>query len=85
MINYRSATDTLRKAGFVLTNTCNMDGELYHDFNSRKKDASISLVLDGVSGSVKWAEITTRKWENGRYVPVNKKIHALQDLIDLLR
>lgn len=85
MMNYKSASDTLRNSGYFLTNTCHMDGTTYHDFNSRKRDAAVSLIVDETTGSVKWAEITTREYKNGRYVPVVKKVCALQDLIDLFK
>lgn len=85
MMNYKSASDTLRNSGYVLTNIYHMDGTTYHDFNSRKRDAAISLIVDDTTGSVKWAEVTTRKYEYGRYVPVTKKLYALQDLIDLFK
>ena len=85
MMNYKSASDTLRNSGYVLTNIYHMDGTTYHDFNSRKRDAAIYLIVDDTTGSVKWAEVTTRKYEYGRYVPVTKKLYALQDLIDLFK
>ena len=84
MMNYKSATEILRSAGYVLTNTCHMDGNTYHDFNSRKRDAAISLIIDESTGAVAWGEITTRKWENGHYIPINTRFNRLQELIDSL-
>lgn len=83
MINYASALNTLKRAGFDITNKCHFGGETYHDFNSRKKDACVSLIVDEVSGSVVRAEITSRKWDDAsrRYVPVKETITSLQELI----
>lgn len=84
MMNYNSAVSILSKAGFGLTNKCHFDGETYHDFNSRKKDASISLVIDESTGSVSRIEVTTRKWDEKRhcYQPVKENIYGLQQLMD---
>ena len=87
MINYRSASDTLGTFGFKHTNTCHMDGNTYHDFNARKRDEAISLIVDESTGAVAWIEVTTRKWDDKarRYVPVNNRLTRLQELIDLLK
>lgn len=84
MINYASAVNVLNKAGYRLTNKCDFDGQIYHDFNSRKFDASVSLVIDATTGSVARAEITTRKWSDAthRYEPKKENIYGLQELID---
>ena len=86
-MNYKSTSDLLRNNGFVLTNTCDMGGETYHDFNSRKKDACIALVVDNMTGSVKWVEVSTRKWDSsmGRYIPSTKKLYALADVVEMFR
>lgn len=87
MINYRSASDTLGTFGFKHTNTCHMDGNTYHDFNARKRDEAVSLIVDESTGAVAWIEVTTRKWDDKarRYVPVNNRLTRLQELIDLLK
>lgn len=84
MMNYNSAVNILGKAGFSITNKCHFDGETYHDFNSRKKDASVSLVIDESTGSVSRIEVTTRKWDDKRhcYQPVKENIYGLQQLMD---
>lgn len=82
MINYSSAIRILANAGYTMTNKCYFDGEIFHDFNSKKKDACVSLIVDESTGSVSRVEVSTRKWENGRYVPVKEVITGLQQLID---
>jgi len=82
MINYNSAVSTLTRAGYAITNKCRYEGETYHDFNSRKRDASVSLIVDDETGAVSRIEVTTRKWENGRYVPVKEILYGLQQLMD---
>ena len=84
MMNYNSAVNILGKAGFILTNKCHFEGETYHDFNCRKKDASISLVIDESTGSVSRIEVTTRKWDDKshRYQPVKEILNGLQQLMD---
>lgn len=84
MIDCKSAISILRSSGYLHTNVCHMDGKVYHDFNSKKRDAAISLVVDESMNSVMWVEITTRKWENGRYVPVNRKVNGLKELKEIL-
>jgi len=83
-MNYNSAVSILSKAGFGITNKCHFEGETFHDFNCRKNDASVSLVVDEVSGSVNRIEVSRRKWDgkSGRYVPVKETITGLQELMD---
>lgn len=82
MVNYNSAVSVLNKAGFGITNKCHYEGETFHDFNSRKHDASVSLIIDESTGSVSRIEVTTRKWEGRRYVPVKETLYGLQQLMD---
>ena len=82
MINYNSAVSVLSKAGFAITNKCHYEGETFHDFNCRKQDALVSLIVDESTGSVSRIEITTRKRGYGHYVPVKETIYGLQELID---
>ena len=85
MMNYNSTVNVLMRAGFTMTNKCHYEGETFHDFNSRRKDACISLVVDEVSGSVIRAEVTNRKWDDarGRYMPVKEIITGLQELMKM--
>ena len=84
MMNYNSAVSILTKAGFGITNKCRFEGETFHDFNCRKNDASVSLVIDEQSGSVSRIEVTRRKWDNNRgcYMPVKEILTGLQQLMD---
>jgi hypothetical protein len=84
MINYTSAVNVLAKAGYYVTNKCNFDGEVFHDFNATKRDASVSLVIDESTGAVIRAEVTTRKWSDNthRYEPTKQNIYDLQTLIE---
>ena len=82
MVNYNSAVSVLVKAGFGITNKCRYEGETYHDFNSRRNDASVSLIIDDSTGAISRIEVTTRKRENNRYVPVKETLYGLQQLID---
>ena len=86
MINYASAIKVLDAAGYKMTNKCYFDGESFQDFNSRKRDASISLVIDEASGCVSRIEITTRKWSDKlcRYEPVKEILTGLQGLVNKL-
>lgn len=86
MINYNSISDVLRRYGYTMSNTCRMDGKTYHDYNSRKKDASISLIVDDMTGSISHVEVTGRKWDERlrRYIPVKKTMNGLKDVIDYL-
>ena len=83
MMNYASAVNILTKAGYRLTNKCQFNGEIYHDFNS-KRVVSVSLVVDGSTGSVSRVEITRTKWNDktSRYEPVKEIITGLQELMD---
>jgi hypothetical protein len=84
MINYASAVNALGEAGYKITNKCHFDGETFHDFNSRKKDECFSLVIDESTGAVSRIEVSTRKWDSGRYIPVKETITGLQQLKDKL-
>lgn len=83
MINYASAVNVLAKAGYRITNKCVFDGEVYHDFNS-KRDAGVSLIIDQSTGAVSRIEVTSRKWSDNthRYEPVKENIYSLQVLMD---
>ena len=87
MMNYKSTTDVLRNAGYVLTNTCHMDGITYHDFNARKRDASVSLIVDESTGSVERVEVSSRKWDekSGRYAIVKQNLYSLVDVLNLFK
>lgn len=82
-MNYASAVNILAKAGYRLTNKCEFNGKIYHDFNS-KRTVSVSLVIDGTTGSVACAEITRTKWNDktSRYEPVKEILTGLQELMD---
>lgn len=84
MMNYKSTVSILSRAGFGLTNRCRYGGEVFHDFNSRKKDASVSLVIDEGTGSVSRVEVTTRKWDDKRrvYLPVKENITELEKMLE---
>ena len=82
MINYASAANILGAAGYKVTNKCHYDGESFHDFNSQKRDASVSLVIDESTGAVSRIEVTTRRWSDGRYMLDKEVITGLQQLKD---
>ena len=83
MINYRSLTDSLRKRGFILTNSCSFDGVLYHDFTNRQTRETASATVDLVSGAVRKVEVTRPCWDAnaGRYATVKDTYTDLEGLL----
>lgn len=83
-MNYTSVFNTLRNAGFSMSNKCHFDGVEYHDFNSRKRDASVSLIIDQPTGAVERVEVTNRKWNDKtrRYEPTKQILTGLQEVIN---
>jgi hypothetical protein len=82
-MNYKTTTDILRKAGYIISNTCRFEGKTYHDFSTRKgSPITVSLTVDSLSGSVESVSVTKRKWDTKtmRYEPIVETINDLQTL-----